>query len=101
MVIIPIFPLLLIAYNLHYTQRDHVIKQHLSHLRVVFKQTVETIDTHIHYQKQLLSNIASMPKIAEQLNNKKKGVKNKKKINKKKQTIKMLRLKTTLPSKTN
>ena len=71
MVIISIFPLLLIAYNLHYTQRDHVIKQHLSHLRVVFKQTVETIDTHIHYQKQLLSNIASMPKIPEQLNNKK------------------------------
>ncbi len=63
-------PLLMIAYNLHYKMRDQMIYQHLSHLKVVFKQTVQTIDTNINYQKQLLCNIAAMPKIVEKLEQK-------------------------------
>jgi diguanylate cyclase (GGDEF)-like protein/PAS domain S-box-containing protein len=70
MAIISMLPLLLIAYNLHYKLRDQMIQQHLSNLKVVFKQTVQTIDSNLNYQKQLLSNIAAMPKIAEKLEGK-------------------------------
>jgi diguanylate cyclase (GGDEF)-like protein/PAS domain S-box-containing protein len=73
MVVISILPLLMIAYNLHYKLRDQMIQQHLSNLKVVFKQTVQTIDTNINYQKQLLCNIAAMPKIAEKLEGKQDG----------------------------
>lgn len=69
MIMIAILPLLVIAYSLQYQKREEVATLYLSHLNVVFKQTLNTISTNIQYQKQLLVNIASMPRIAEKLNN--------------------------------
>lgn len=69
MMLISILPLLVIAYSLQYQKREAVATQYLSHLSVVFKQTLNTISTNVQYQKQLLVNIASMPGIAEKLIN--------------------------------
>ncbi len=68
MSLITLVPLLTLSYSLSNQKKEEAIQAHLSNLKVVFKQTVTTIETSIQYQKQLLSNIASMPKIAEALN---------------------------------
>jgi diguanylate cyclase (GGDEF)-like protein/PAS domain S-box-containing protein len=67
MILITVVPIVIIAYTLHYQKKEEVTAQHLSNLRVIFKQTISTINTNINYHKQLLSNIAAMPKIAEKL----------------------------------
>lgn len=67
MIIIALVPLLIIAYSLSYQQKEEAEALHLSHLKVVFKETVNTIDTNIKYQKKLLMTVAAMPDFAETL----------------------------------
>ncbi|MBV5321561.1 MAG: diguanylate cyclase [Sulfuricurvum sp.] len=67
MIIIASIPLLVIAYTLQYQKKDQITAQHLSNLQVVFNQTIDKIETNLHYQQQLLKNIAAMPRIAEKL----------------------------------
>ncbi|MDO9055919.1 MAG: diguanylate cyclase [Sulfuricurvum sp.] len=67
MIVIASVPLFLIAYTLHYQKKDEITAQHLSNLQVVFNQTIDKIETNLHYQQQLLQNIAAMPRIAEKL----------------------------------
>lgn len=67
MIVIASVPLFVIAYTLHYQKKDEIIAQHLSNLQVVFNQTIDKIETNLHYQQQLLQNIAAMPRIAEKL----------------------------------
>jgi diguanylate cyclase (GGDEF)-like protein/PAS domain S-box-containing protein len=67
MIVIASVPLLVIAYTLHYQKKDEITAQHLSNLQVVFNQTIDKIETNLHYQQQLLENIAAMPRIAEKL----------------------------------
>lgn len=67
MIVIATVPLVMISYTLHYQKKDEITQQHLSNLQVVFNQTIDQIETNLHYQQQLLTNIASMPRIAEKL----------------------------------
>lgn len=67
MIVIASVPLFVIAYTLHYQKKDEITAQHLSNLQVVFNQTIDKIETNLHYQQQLLQNIAAMPRIAEKL----------------------------------
>lgn len=67
MIVIASVPLFLITYTLHFQRKDEITAQHLSNLQVVFNQTVDLIESNLHYQQQLLENIAAMPRIAEKL----------------------------------
>lgn len=67
MILIASIPLFLITYTLHFQKEDEVTAQHLFNLQVVFNQTIDKIETNLHYQQQLLQNIAAMPRIAEKL----------------------------------
>jgi diguanylate cyclase (GGDEF)-like protein/PAS domain S-box-containing protein len=67
MSLITLVPLLILSFSLSHQKKEAAIQSHLANLKVVYKQTISTIETSIQYQKQLLSNIAAMPKIAESL----------------------------------
>ncbi len=62
---IAVIPILLISYSLHYEKTEEYARSHLSHLQVIFKQTITTIETALNGHKQMLNTAASAPKIAE------------------------------------
>lgn len=67
MLIIAFLPLAIIFYSLGHQQTMEAETLHVSHLKVLFKETVGTIAAHIRYKKLMVENIADMARIVNTL----------------------------------
>lgn len=73
MVMIAVFPLVMIFYSLGHQQKMEAETLHISHLKVLFKETIGTIAAHVRYKKLMVENIAGMAQIAQTLRKAKHG----------------------------